>query len=346
MRKVRLGRTNLEVSRWAMGGIPLSTMMGGKDEETILRIFNQALDCGINLVDTSRVYMDSETLIGQVMKTRRKECIIATKSHSRDYDGVMADLDQSLTELQTGKIDIYQIHELYPHEVDAVMGKGGALAAFQKARDQGLIDFIGLTSHHVPVLMDLAQTGEFDTIMVPFNVIEREPEKALLALARSHDIGTLVMKPIAGGAILNIEKAFRFFNGYPVDVILNGVATPEQLTGNLKCAEAETPLSEQELKAFEAEVAVLGKDFCRRCSYCMPCPNDIIIPVMIHVVWQKWAGRRYEDLSELDRKMGRNLMVWWQACEDCGQCEDKCPYNLQTIKRKNELMGMFAGREE
>lgn len=345
MRKVRLGRTNLDISRWALGGIPLSTVMGGKDEETIDRVFNAALDYGINLVDTSRVYMDSETLIGQVMKTRRKDCIIATKSHSREYDAVMADLDQSLKELQTDKIDIYQIHELYPHEVDTAMGKGGALEAFKKAREQGLIDYIGLTSHHVSVLIDLVKTGEFDTIMFPFNVIEREPEKELLALVRSMDIGTLVMKPIAGGAILNIEKAFRFFNGYPVDVILNGVATLDQLNGNLKCAEATEPLSEQELKDFEAEVATLGKDFCRRCSYCLPCPNDIIIPIMIHVVWQKWAERSYEDLSELDQQMGRNLMVWWQACEDCGQCEDKCPYDLQTMKRKNELMEIFAGRE-
>ena len=340
-----MGRTNLEVTKWALGGIPLSTMMGGKDEETIHQVYNTALDYGINLVDTSRVYMDSETQIGEVLKTRRKECIIATKSHSRSCDAVMADLEESLRELQTDKIEIYQMHELYPDEVPAVMGKGGALEAFKKARDQGMIDFIGLTSHHVDLAVDLMKTGEFDTVMVPFNVIEREPEKKLLALARSLDIGTLVMKPLAGGAIRNIEKAFRFYNAYPVDVILNGVATLEELLGNLKHAENTAPLTPKELKAFEDEVAPLGKDFCRRCSYCMPCQNDIIIPVFIHVMWQKMQGRRYEDLSELDQKMGRNLMVWWQACEECGQCEKKCPYDLPTIKRKKELMNMFAGVE-
>ena len=77
-------------------------MMGGKDEETI----NQVFDYGINFVDTSRVYMDSEANIGEVMKTRRKECIVATKSHSRDYDGVMTDLEERLKELQTDKINI------------------------------------------------------------------------------------------------------------------------------------------------------------------------------------------------------------------------------------------------
>jgi hypothetical protein len=320
-------------------------MMGGKDEETINQVYNAALDYGINLVDTSRVYMDSETLIGQVMKTRRKECIIATKSHSRKYDEVMADLEESLKELQTDKIDIYQVHELYPEEVSTVMGKGGALEAFKKARDLGMIDFIGLTSHHVDLVIDLMKTGEFDTVMVPFNVIEREPEKKLLSLARSMDIGTLVMKPLAGGSIRNVGKAFRFFNAYPVDVILNGVATLDELNGNLKHAENTEPLTPKELKDFEDEVAPLGKEFCRRCSYCLPCPNDILIPIFIHVIWQKVKGLRYDDLSELNKKMGRNLMVWWQACEECGQCEKKCPYDLPTIKRKKDLMELFSKAE-
>jgi predicted aldo/keto reductase-like oxidoreductase len=342
MRKVRLGRTNLEVSRWALGGIPLSTIMGGKDEETINQVFTAALDHGINFVDTSRVYMDSETNIGEVMKTRRKECIIATKSHSRDYDGVMADLEASLKELQTDKIEIYQVHELYPEEISSVMEKKGALAAFKKAKDQGMIDFIGLTSHHVSVLIDLVKTGEFDTVMFPFNVIEREPEKELIALTRSHDVGTMVMKPLAGGVFTNIEKCFKFLNGYPVDIILNGVASIEELKENLKHAESTEPLTPEELKDFEDEVAPLGRDFCRRCSYCLPCPNDILIPIMFNVLYPQVKGRTYEELTDKQKRLGTNLMVWWQACEECGQCEDKCPYNLPIIRRKNEMLEIFS----
>jgi hypothetical protein len=342
MRKVRLGRTNLQVTRWALGGIPLSTVMGGRDEETINRVFNAALDYGINYVDTSRVYMDSETNIGEVMKTRRKECFIASKSHSREYDTVMADLEESLKALQTDKIDIYQVHELYPGEIEAVMKKGGALDAFKKAREQGMIDFIGLTSHHVSVMLELVKTGEFDTVMFPFNVIEREPEKELLSLARSKDVGTLVMKPLAGGVFTNIEKCFKFLNGYPVDVVLNGVASLDELKEDLRFAEGTDPLTPRELKEFEAEVAPLGKDFCRRCSYCLPCPNDILIPIMFNILWPQVTGRRYEELTEKQKKMGTNLMVWWQACVECGKCEEKCPYNLPLIKRKQELMQIFS----
>jgi predicted aldo/keto reductase-like oxidoreductase len=345
MKKVRLGRTNLEVTRWSMGGIPFSTVMGGKDEETINQVIHAALDYGINFIDTARVYMDSETNIGEVMKTRRKECILASKSHNRGYDEVLADLEESLKELQTDKIEIYQVHELEPREVSMVMGKGGALDAFKKAKDQGMIDFIGLTSHHVDIMIDLIKTGEFDTVMFPFNVIEREPEKELISLARSEDIGTIVMKPLAGGAIRNIEKSFKFLNGYPVDIIINGVASLAELNENLKYVESTEPLTPEELKDYEKEVAPLGKDFCRRCSYCMPCPNDIIIPVMINLLWQIANGRNYEDLPDKQKEMGKNLMMWWQGCEECGQCEEKCPYNLPMIKRKNELLEIFSRAE-
>jgi predicted aldo/keto reductase-like oxidoreductase len=257
----------------------------------------------------------------------------------------MADLEESLKELQTDKIDIYQVHELYPEEISTVMGKGGALEAFKKAKDQGMIDFIGLTSHHVSVMVEQMKTGEFDTVMFPFNVIEREPEKELISLARSKDIGTLVMKPLAGGVFTNIEKCFKFLNGYPVDIILNGVANLDELKENLKYVENTEALTSEELKEFEEEVAPLGKDFCRRCSYCLPCPNDILIPIMINILYPQVKGRNYEDLTDKQKKMGKSLMLWWQACEECGQCEEKCPYNLPIIKRKNEMLEIFSKAE-
>jgi hypothetical protein len=341
MKKVRLGKTNLEVTRWGLGGIPLSTIMGGNTEEVIAQVTNAALDYGINFIDTARVYIDSETNIGEVLKTRRDTYIIASKSINRGRDQVLEDVEESLEQLQIEKIDLCQIHALKPDEVSSVMGSGGALEGLKIAKDKGMIDHIGLTSHHVSVLVDLIKTGEFETVMFPFNVIEREPEKELLSLAKENDIGTLVMKPLAGGAISNIEKAFRFFNGYDVDVILNGVSNLNELNGNLKCAEDETPLTPKELADFEQEVAPLGKEFCRRCSYCMPCTNDILIPDMINVFYQTIQGKRFEDIPVEKQGMGQNLRIWLEACEECGQCEEKCPYNIPIIKRKNEMLKTF-----
>ncbi len=341
MRKARLGRTNLEVTRWGLGGIPLSTVMGGTDEEGISKVIHAALDKGVNIIDTARMYMDSETNIGEVMKNRRSECVLASKSMSRDKDGMADDIADSLEQLQTDKIEIYQIHDLKPGEVSQVMGKEGALEALRIAKEQGLIDHIGLTTHHNQVGIDLLKTDEFDTIMIPFNVIEREPEKGLLSVAKEKDVGFIVMKPIAGGSIQNIEKAFRFFNAYPADLILNGVANLDELNGNVQCAEDETPLTKQELLDFEQEVAPLGVDFCRRCGYCMPCPNDIIIPVMVHVMYNMFRGKKYEDLPKEKQETGKSMVMWLECCEECGQCEEKCPYDLPIIERKREALEWF-----
>ncbi|MEI6126565.1 MAG: aldo/keto reductase [Pseudomonadota bacterium] len=342
MKKIRLGRTNLEVTRWGLGGIPLSTVMGGTTEEVIEQLIHSALDLGINFIDTSRVYMDSESNIGRVMKARRKECILASKSYSRTRDEVAADIEESLNQLQTDRIDIYQVHALYPAEVSGMMGKNGGMEAFREAKDEGKIGFIGLTSHHLSVLIDLAKTGEFDTVMFPFNVIEREAEQELISLARSCDLGSIVMKPLAGGAIRNRRMAFRFFNAYPVDLILNGVSSLAELRENVGHSENAAALTPEELSGLEAEVAALGKEFCRRCGYCMPCPNDIRVPDMIHIFYQAVQGRRFEDLPPEKQEMGKNLLIWLQACEACGQCEKKCPYTLPTIKRVQELLAMFS----
>jgi hypothetical protein len=342
MKKVRLGRTDLEVTRWGLGGIPLSTIMGGTTEETIEQIIHAALDAGINFIDTSRVYMDSETNLGKALRGRRDEVIIASKSYSRTRDEVIADIETSLQELQTDRIEISQAHALYPEEVASFLGKNGGMEGFRQAKDRGLIRHIGLTSHHTSVLVDLVKTGEFDTVMFPFNVIERDAEKELISLCRSLDIGTLVMKPLAGGAIRNRAHAFRFFNAYPVDVILNGVSSVDELHENLGHVANHTPLSPRELSALEAEVAALGREFCRRCSYCMPCPNDIRIPDMIHIFYQAVKGIPVEDLPPEKVETGKNLLVWLQACEQCGKCEEKCPYTLPTRKRVRELIEMFS----
>ncbi len=163
-------------------------------------------------------------------------------------------------------------------------------------------------------------------------------------MARARNIGTFVMKPLAGGALVNRRQAFRFFNERPVDVILNGVSSPEALDENLAHVRDARPLSTEELAAFEAEVEPLGREFCRRCSYCMPCPNDLMIHEMIHVTYQAVRGRSFEDLPPEKQEVGRNLMIWLEACEECGQCEEKCPYELPVIRRKNELMELFAGQ--
>ena len=107
---------------------------------------------------------------------------------------------------------------------------------------------------------------------------------------------------------------------------------------SLKCAQDPRPLTKEELEDFEKEFEHLGVDFCRRCNYCLPCPNDLMISPFIHVIYQMMKGKHYRDLPSEKQEIINTMGIWYEACEECGQCEDKCPYDLPTIKRKSALL--------
>jgi predicted aldo/keto reductase-like oxidoreductase len=342
MEKVTLGRTGLQVTKMALGGIPLSTVMSGNTEEEIEKVIHAALDAGINFIDTSRVYMDSEANIGRVLEQRKSRCFIATKTMSRGYEEILADLEESLRELNVDSVEIFQAHHMSKDDIPLLLKKGGGLDAFTKAKERGLTRFIGVTSHYLDCLIELVKTGEFDTVMFPYNVVERDAEKELIQLSRKMNVGTLVMKPLSGGALRQIEGSLRFLLDKPVDVILTGMSSVDELKENLTIIERNTPLSPQELKLLEEEVAPLGKLFCRRCGYCLPCTNDIRIPEMIQMMYQTMQGLSYEELPERKKRMGPGLLMWYEACTECGECEKKCPYQLPTIERKRALVELFS----
>jgi hypothetical protein len=342
MEKVTLGKTGLSVTKMALGGIPLSTVMSGNTEEEIEKVIHAAFDAGINLIDTSRVYMDSETNIGKVLEQRKTKCFLATKTIHRGYDEILSDIEESLKELNVDKVEIYQAHAVNKEDIPLLLKKGGGIDAFKKVKERGLTKFIGVTSHHVDCLLELVKTGEFDTVMFPYNIVERDAEKELITLAREMNIGTMVMKSLSGGALRQIEKCLQFLHGCLVDVILTGMSSVKELNENLAIMERIKPLSSEELKKFEDEVAPLGKMFCRRCGYCLPCPNDIRIPEMIQLIYQSIQGLNYEEIPERRKKMGQGLLIWYEACDECGECEKKCPYQLPIIERKRALVEMFS----
>lgn len=134
--KTLLGRTSLQVTRFGVGGAYCESAEG----------YRAALDCGVRYVDTARGYRDGEDekVIGQAIKGRRDDLILATKTVQRDAEGARRDLETSLRLLNTDHIDIYQLHHLNTEEErDRALGPGGAMETVQKAREEGLVRFIG-----------------------------------------------------------------------------------------------------------------------------------------------------------------------------------------------------------
>ena len=256
------GKTGEFLSIYSLGGQATLEQSGMEDEATA--IVNKAIDLGINYIDTSALYGarepgTSERYIGEVMKTRRDEVFLATKTLSRNYDGAMSDLEKSLKNLQTDKIDLWQIHSVRENEnLDMIFSENGCLKAFEEARDQGMVRFLGITGHESPVpLKNLIDRYPFDTVLMALNAADRHYKsfiEDLLPSAIEKKLGIIGMKIPARGrinGIISMKEAMSYTLSLPVSTIIVGIRDIPQLEENIRIANEFVQLSAEEMLAIE-----------------------------------------------------------------------------------------------
>ena len=326
MEKRILGRTNFEVSVIGFGGIPIQRV----DKDMAIQLIGEAKQAGINFIDTARGYTISESLIGYGLERwGRENFILATKSMARDYEGIKEELDTSLKDLKTDYIDLYQFHNVKTfEELEMIMGDNGALKAVKEAKEKGIVKEFGITGHNLEVLEKAIDTGEFATVQFPYNPVERQAEE-MFKRAKDLDIGVIVMKPLAGGALKNASLALKFIANNPnITSVIPGMESIEQIKENSKIGYNIEPLSEEEEKILFKEAEELGTEFCRRCGYCIPCPQGIDIPTQFLM---EGYYTRY-DLKDWARERYLGMEANAADCIECAECESKCPYNLPIIR--------------
>lgn len=334
MEYVTLGKTGLKISRLGFGGIPIQRT----DAATTKELMKVTVEKGINYIDTARGYTVSESYLGEALEGYRDKFILATKSMARNKDGMAADIETSLKNLRTDYIDIYQVHNPSLEQLEQVMAPGGALEALIEAKEAGKIGHIGLTGHTMELFEKAVGLPWVETFMFPYNIVERQGEE-LMRKCTENNIGFIVMKPLAGGAIEDANLALRFICANPdVSVVIPGMYDVKEIDMNLAATEDTSPLSEEELKKMEEIREQLGSNFCRRCNYCQPCSAGINISSVFLLQGYldryglgDWARTRYEAL---DVKAG--------ACVECGACEPRCPYNLPIREMLKEAAGKFG----
>jgi len=331
MKRVSLGRTGFPVGVIGFGGIPIQRLQ----ETDGVALIKEAAAQGINFIDSARGYGTSEAIIGKGIQGNREHWVLATKSTAKDYETMKQDVEISLKNLQTDVIDLYQFHLVRSKEqYDTIMGENGAYRALLEAKEAGKIRAIGITSHTLSVLEMAVETDYFDTIQFPYNAVERQAE-GVFQRARERSIGVIVMKPLAGGALTVGNLALRFILENPnVSVVIPGMDHLDQVAENARIAAAE-PLTLQERQALKEITDQLGMTFCRRCGYCLPCPQEIDIPTQFLIDGyftrynlQGWAKERY---AALPKKAS--------DCVQCGACEKRCPYDLPI---RTMLQGVTA----
>ncbi|AGL01117.1 aldo/keto reductase [Desulfoscipio gibsoniae] len=332
----QLGRTGLDVSVIGFGGIPIQRV---SDKEATA-IVQRALDKGINFFDTARGYTDSEAKLGAVLKCCRRKVIIATKSMARTKDGMTSDIKKSLATLGVDYIDLYQLHNVKDRAaLEQVFKPDGALAALKEAKRAGVVKHIGITGHIRSYLVEALKSGELETVQFPFNAVEASGAEELFEQAKQVGAGIIIMKPLAGGAIRNTNYALRFILEYNVTTVIPGMDSPAQVDENVMPGHELLPLSAVEKKVLEKEAGVLGAAFCRRCEYCQPCPQGIDIPTVFLL---DGYYTRY-DLKEWARERYWALPNKADACVECGECEEKCPYSLPIRRMLTESSVRLGG---
>jgi uncharacterized protein len=342
----RLGRSGLQVSQVGFGGTWISELSA----DEAIAVVRHAYDLGINYFDTAPLDGDSEEKIGLALHDVRDRCVIATKTSSRTKKESLSEVLNSLKRLRTNYIDILQLHGIDDEKTLAkAMGPDGSLQTCKEARREGMVHFIGITGHKPKVLKKAVESGEFDTVLVPINVVTRQALEELLPAAKAHDVGVVAMKPLSAKtsnlitclyqpslsllsnepeleALLGESKdvmamnALRYVLSLDVSTVIAGLRSFSEVEVAAKAGKNFNDLTSEEKKRFNFE----SGDYCRDCGYCMPCPRGINIPAVLrfhsfHATFglMNWACKLYSGQEVKANK-----------CDACGDCEPKCPYKL------------------
>jgi aryl-alcohol dehydrogenase-like predicted oxidoreductase len=267
--KTILGDTGIEVTRLGLGGEGVLRTFG--EEKAAAALIHVALDMGITYFESARAYSGSEVYYGKALGERRKDIFLATKSHARGAEGAASHLRESLSNLGTDWIDLWQIHDLRTAEdLGRVFGPKGAMETFTKAKKDGTVRFIGITGHEEPEIVNRAmELGEFDAVLLPVNPAEPAYLSFLsttIPQAVKKGMWVVGMKTLARGMLPRLTgngdpgPFLRYALGTEgVSVIVVGCDDVRQLRQNIRAVEETVPPTPAERAEIEAAVSPIAR---------------------------------------------------------------------------------------
>lgn len=272
-----LGRTGASVSILAMGCGSRFLMY---PREQASAVIDKVIDSGIDYLDTAVGYGDgeSETRLGHVMATRRREVFLATKvpERSRTRDAALKEVEASLKRLQTDHLDLLHIHSLGDEaDLARIEAPDGALKALYELREQKVARFVGMTSHTDGAVMAKAiERHDLDCVQMAMNPARAARfEELALPAANRKNLGVILMKVtgqeklmVDGGA--DIASLLRYAWSLPVSTAVCGMPMPEHIEANIATAKAyASPLPPSEMERLRQQLAgrkvVLERFFAR-----------------------------------------------------------------------------------
>jgi len=273
--KRKLGKTGVEVTILGLGGEGVLRTRGYDREAYDL--INRALDLGISYCESARAYDGSESYYGKALRERRGEVFLTSKSHDRRKAGALAHLTQTLRNMRTDYLDLWQVHDVRTvADIEEIFAPGGAIEAFVEAKEKGLVRFIGVTGHHDPAIIRACiERFPFDTVLLPVNPAEPAHQSFIdeaLPPAVERNMGIIGMKVYLRGFAAKIpgytgmEPFFRFALSQPVSTVVIGCDDLRQLEENVRFAASFQPVTGDESAALIRHIA----PFARKLMYYKP----------------------------------------------------------------------------
>jgi aryl-alcohol dehydrogenase-like predicted oxidoreductase len=253
--KRTLGKTGVDVTILGLGGEGVLRTFGREKDAHAL--INRAIDLGIRYFESARAYSGSESYYGGALSDRRKDIFLTSKSHARDKAGALNHLRETLKNMKTDHLDLWQVHDVRTEgDIREIFGPGGAIEAFVEAREKGMTRFIGVTGHQDPfIIRQCIETFDFDTVLLPVNPAEPALKSFIdevIPLAEERGMGIIAMKVYFRGFAARIpgfagmEPFFRFALSHPVSTAVIGCDDLEQLEENVRFARSFIPMTEEE----------------------------------------------------------------------------------------------------
>ena len=275
IQKRKLGKTGVDVTLLGLGGEGVLRTFEYYDGACAL--INRALDLGINYFESARAYSGSESYYGKALRESRKKIFLTSKSHARDRKGALEHLQETLKNMKTDHLDLWQVHDVRTDDdVKEIFGPRGAIEAFAEAKQKGLTRFIGVTGHHDPeILKKCISLFDFDTVLLPVNPAESHYKSFLdevVPFAKQKSMGIIGMKVYFRGFAVRIPwfqsmKPFLHFAlSQPVSTVVIGCDSIQQLEENVEFAMKFSQMPNTEMEDLIEKV----RPFSRQLMYYKP----------------------------------------------------------------------------
>lgn len=375
MKYREFGKTGKKISALGMGCMRLPMEGEHVDKEKAVALIRRAIELGINYFDTGKIYCngESEETLGEAVKGYDRSKVFLSTKYAMDTPteaDLLEKFEESLKKMDQEYIDFYHFWGIgWEGFKNDLSKKNGPLDGVLKLKEQGLIKHLAFSFHSAPEdLPKIIDTGYFETLLCQYNILDRKNAEGM-EYAHKKGMGVAIMGPVGGGRLGGISKnighminrdklvsspetALRFVLGNPsVTMALSGVSTIEQLEENVKTASLETYITPEETKNIEAAIEEnksYADLYCTGCNYCLPCPQNVLIPKIFELVnyhrvykLEEAAYNGYKEITEGSPWIhGKNA----EACIMCGKCEKKCPQKIKIMEQLKEAHAFLSSR--